>query len=119
MSDAPAKPPAPRPAVNLDAVDEIAGTATLHGRELAVHHLDGFGYRTLTAWEKDPASIEPMQLWDVAARVLPELTRDEVEQLSPAKLGVVFTIAGYRVQEVEAAFPNGTGSTGTTGSPSA
>lgn len=105
--------------VDLDAIDEVAGEITLFGREVAVHPLDGYGYRTIIAWEKDAASVDPLQLWEVAARVVPDLSRDEIDRLTPAKLGVLFTIAGYQVKQVEAAFPNGNGPTETTGSPSA
>lgn len=106
-----------RRVVDVDAVDDIAGFAKVHGKEIAVHHLDAEAYRAIQALRVDPASADFSLLYDAIERACPDLTRAEIDRLSGPKIGALLAIAEEGIKEVEASIPNAPGATETNDSP--
>ena len=98
------------PRVNIDALSDVAGIAVINGRDVEVLHVDGETYRTLLAI--DAGSADPddvLKLYDGAARCCPSIPREEIDRLTPTKIGAILSIAQAPVGVIEAQFPNGNG----------
>lgn len=102
-----------RDVLDLDALDDIAGYAKVHGRDVAVHHLDAAAYRAINQLSTT-GTVDVLVLYDAAARCCPDLTRAEVDALSGFKIGRLLAVAEIGVKAVEALIPNGPRSTATT-----
>lgn len=86
---------------NIDAVDDVAGYATVYGRTVKVLHIDGAAYRALRRMsESGDPDITPM--YDAVARCVPELSSAEVDRLRPKQMAMLLGIAGAMVDLVEA-----------------
>lgn len=99
-----------RAPVNVDALDEIAGTAIVFGRTIKVLHPDGDAYRSLLAIDagtQDPNSI--LELYEAVARCCPDLTPAEIGRLRPQQIGALLGIAQNPISQIEEQFPNGNG----------
>ena len=95
---------------NLDLLDDVVGRVTLFGKDHDVLALDGAAYRMLYDLEANKrGDVRP--LFDIAARIVPSLTADEVGRLTAMRVGAILAIAGAPVQAVESEFPNSDGPT--------
>ena len=86
---------------NVDAVEDIAGYATVNGRRVTVHQLDGAAYRALRRLE-EAGTTDATIFYDAVRRCVPELSSDEVDRLRPKQIGTLLAIAGAMIDLVEA-----------------
>ena len=94
--DAPLKP------VKLDPSPEWP-----EGRWVRVRPIDGKGYQLLQEIEATQAF---RLYWEIARRVLPDATQDEIDRLTPREVVAVVEIAAGNVAAVEAILKNAEGS---------
>lgn len=106
------------PHVDLDALDVPIGTTTLNGRTVGVHALDALGYEVYLALGDAAAPVELPQVWEAAARVVPELSLDDVRRLKLPQLGALLALAAGQVRAVEDRYPNSDRPTAETTTPS-
>lgn len=91
--------------VNLDELIDSRLAVVLGGREIPVKPIDGIGFQLITGLTAETGTEK---MYEVAARCLPSLQREDVLALTPAQVGAVVKLASEGVEKVEAASsPNG------------
>lgn len=81
------------PIFDLDSLDVPAGEIVINGRTVEVRHPDGHTFNLVRLLESGDESLPISDVYDVAHRLLPSLTRDEVDRLTARQVGRVLGIA--------------------------
>jgi hypothetical protein len=94
----------PKPShINLDQLRGDAGSVTLDGTDFRVLPIDGAGLHALRqAQDGNATGLEAaIDLYEVAARYLPDVPRERVLRFSMAEVAAVLAIAQSHVTSVE------------------
>jgi hypothetical protein len=91
-------------------------TVTLGGKPIRVKPVNGRTYQQLRSLT---LSDDLIVVYEYAKACLPDLSEEEVYDLTPTQIKAVLSVASEKLSEVEALFPNLTAPTETTDQPSA